>query len=562
MEYPDLDSHTRQELQSIKDNGKEIEDRFYKYLEFGTGGLRGEIGAGTNRINKYIVRWATRGLAEYIKKEGPIAAERGVVIAYDSRHDSREFAEEAGLVLAHEGIKAYVFEELTATPELSFAVRELGAIAGIVITASHNPPQYNGYKVYWEDGGQIPPEIAREITVEINQVGDELTVASSDKQSAIEKGLFVYIGKEIDDRYNEKLKTLSIHPELGKQMSADLNIIYTPLHGTGNKPVRRILKEMGYENVWVVPEQEHPDPNFSTVKYPNPEEHEAFTLAIKMADKVNADIILGTDPDTDRVGVVVKNQQGKYIVLTGNQLGALLLEYILSQKKAAGKLPSNGVVLKTIVTSELGRAIASAYGLDTVDTLTGFKFIGEKIKEYEETGGKTFVFGYEESYGYLIGDFVRDKDAVQACMMTVEMAAFYKSKGMTLYEALLVLFEKYGYYQEGLISRTLKGKDGQEKIQSIMDKFRFHTPREIVGQKVVRFEDYLIGTAYDQQGNTLPLNLPQSNVLKFILEDESWLAIRPSGTEPKIKFYFATRAPSLEEAQRRCLSLSEFCRKI
>jgi phosphoglucomutase len=533
-----LDPELKQQLIQIQGNEKEIEDRFYKSLEFGTGGLRGVIGAGTNRINKYTVRKATQGLAQYITKQGNEAKKAGVAIAYDSRHMSPEFAQEAGLVLAHNGIKAYVFEELRPTPELSFAVRHLGATAGIVITASHNPPEYNGYKVYWSDGAQIATELADAVTAEIENVTDELSVQAMNLEEAEANNLFQWIGADLDEAYQKELRTLALQPN---EQNRDFKVVYTPLHGTGNKPVRRILKDMGFENVSVVPEQELPDPNFSTVKSPNPEEHEAFTLAIKLAEKQGADLIMGTDPDTDRVGVVVRNSEGQFAVLTGNELGALLVDYILSQRNQQGTIPPNGVVIKTIVTSEMGAAVAAQYGIPTLDTLTGFKYIGEKIKQFRETGEKTFLFGYEESYGYLIGDFCRDKDAVQACMMAAEMAAYYQKQGKSLYEALIELFEKVGFYKEDLASLTLKGVDGVQKINAMMDQLRQNPPKQIGSLQVTEMRDYEKGLG----------DLPSSNVLKFFLSDESWFAARPSGTEPKIKFYFGVKGSSLEDAQTR-----------
>lgn len=539
-----LDVDLKKQLQGIQGNDKEMEDRFYKHLEFGTGGLRGVIGAGTNRINRYTVRKATQGLAEYIIKQGEDAKKGGVAIAYDSRHMSPEFAQEAGLVLAKNGIKAYVFEELRPTPELSFAVRHLGATAGIVITASHNPPEYNGYKVYWSDGAQIATELADAITAEIAQVKDELQVPIMSLEEAQARGLFQWLGTEVDEAYQEKLRSLALQPAANNK---EYKIVYTPLHGTGNKPVRRILSDMGFEHVYVVPEQELPDANFSTVKSPNPEEHEAFKLAIELAEKVGADMIMGTDPDTDRVGVVVRDEQGQFAVLTGNQLGALLLDYILSQRSAQGNLPVNGVVIKTIVTSEMGAAVASQYGLDTLNTLTGFKYIGEKIKQFEETKEATFLFGYEESYGYLVGDFCRDKDAVQACMMAAEMGAYYQKQGLTPYQALQRLFAKVGYYKEDLLSLTLKGVEGVQKINTMMDQLRQQPPAQIGTLAVSVMKDYKQGIE----------GLPKANVLKFTLEDESWFAARPSGTEPKIKFYFGVKGSSIEDSKGKLEELKK-----
>lgn len=537
----------QEELHNLSDE-KDIEDRFYRHLEFGTGGLRGVIGAGSNRMNIYTVRRATEGLAVYLKQHVQDSAQKGVVIAYDSRHMSPEFAAEAAGVLAVHGIKAYLFQELRPTPMLSFAVRFLQAAGGIVLTASHNPAEYNGYKVYDQDGGQIPPLAADQILAEIDRVKDELTVSSMSKQEGIEKGLIVMLGDEIDQAYNERLLSLSIEPDAVKQAADNFQIVYTPLHGTGNKPVRRVLKDLGFTHVHVVPEQELPDPNFSTVTSPNPEERKAFDLALQLAQQVKADIVLGTDPDTDRVGVVTKNADGDYFVLNGNQTGALLLEYILKQRQSRKDLPANGVVLKTIVTSELGRSIASAYGVQTVDTLTGFKFIGEKIKEYEQTGEYKFLFGYEESYGYLIGDFVRDKDAVQAAMMACEMAAFYKNKGITLFDALQQIYEKYGYFLEDLSSFTFKGKAGVEKIAGMMENLRQHPLQKIGNLAVRETNDYKLGID----------GLPKSNVLKYVLEDGSWVAIRPSGTEPKIKFYFSAVGKNNEDAHSKLNTLKTF----
>lgn len=547
-----IDDATKEELVSIAENEKEIEDRFYKDLEFGTGGLRGVIGAGSNRINKYTVRKATQGLANYINKQGKAAAEAGVVIAYDSRRMSSEFAKETALVLNANGIKSYLYSELQPTPILSFSVRELNATAGVVITASHNPPQYNGYKVYWSDGGQIPPERAEEIIKEINAVDSFDKIVTMDQKEAEDKGLLCWIGEEVLKKYIDRVKGLCVNPQLVKEWGKDLKIIYTPLHGSGNKPVRRVLKEVGFEQVAVVPEQEMPDPNFSTVSYPNPEEKEAFNLAIEMAKRDGADIIIGTDPDCDRVGAVVKNREGDYIVLTGNQVGSLLVDYILGAKKQKGDLPQNGVIIKTIVTSEMGREIAKSYGIETIDTLTGFKFIGEKINEFEKTGEHSFIFGYEESYGYLAGDFVRDKDAVIASLLVCEMAAYYKSRGMSLYEGLVELWEKYGYYNEVLKSINMEGKEGMERIKAIMDELRSNPPKQLNDVKVARIEDYLESKAYNlSEDKTEDIVLPVSNVLRYILADGSWFCVRPSGTEPKIKLYFSVIGKDMKDGQKK-----------
>ncbi|MGR6116066.1 phospho-sugar mutase [Aeribacillus composti] len=545
----DIDQELKQQLLEKANNELELEDCFYKSLEFGTGGMRGEIGPGTNRMNIYTIRKASEGLARYIESFGEEAKRRGVVIAYDSRHKSPQFAMEAAKTIATHGIQTYVFDELRPTPELSFAVRYLNAFSGVVITASHNPPEYNGFKVYGEDGGQIPPKIADEIIKKVNEVENELEVAVENEDILKQKGLIKIIGAEIDEAYNEKIKTISLNPNLAKEV--DVKVVFTPLHGTANKPVRRALQSLGYQNVTVVKEQELPDPNFSTVASPNPEEHAAFELAIREGKRIDADILIGTDPDADRLGVAVKNDKGEYIVLTGNQTGAILLNYILSEKKKKGLLPENGVVLKTIVTSEIGRAIAEEYGLKTIDTLTGFKFIGEKIKEFEQTKQYKFQFGYEESYGYLIGDFARDKDAVQAAVLAVEVCAFYKKKGLTLYDGLMEIFNRYGYYREGLKSLTLKGKDGAEQIKRILESFRQNPLVEIAGKTVTIIEDYLTSERTLLQSNKKEtIDLPKSNVLKYFLEDGSWFCLRPSGTEPKVKFYFAVQADSLNNSEK------------
>ncbi|APH34925.1 phospho-sugar mutase [Bacillus velezensis] len=551
-----LDSELKKLLADAEGNEQLLEDFFYKNLEFGTGGMRGEIGPGTNRMNIYTVRKASAGLAAYIAKQGEDAKKRGVAIAYDSRHKSPEFAMEAAKTLASQGIQTYVFDELRPTPELSFAVRKLNAYAGIVVTASHNPPEYNGYKVYGDDGAQLPPKEADIVIAEVNAIENELTIQVEDEQSLKEKGLIKIIGEEIDKPYTEELTSISVHPELSAEV--DVSVVFTPLHGTANKPVRRGLEALGYKNVTVVKEQELPDPDFSTVKSPNPEEHAAFEYAIKLGEEQNADILVATDPDADRLGIAVKNSEGKYTVLTGNQTGALLLHYLLSEKKKQGALPENGVVMKTIVTSELGRAVASSFGLDTVDTLTGFKFIGEKIKEYEKSGQYTFQFGYEESYGYLIGDFARDKDAIQAALLAVEVCAFYKKQGMSLYDALLSIFKEYGYYREGLKSLTLKGKQGAEQISAILTSFRNDPPKQMAGKQITQAEDYSRGkrTVFADHHEE-DIDLPKSNVLKYFLEDGSWFCLRPSGTEPKVKFYFAVKGTSLQDSEQRLAALSE-----
>ncbi len=558
LSYAELDTELKEQLENMKQDEKKIEDSFYKNLEFGTGGMRGELGAGTNRLNVYTVRKATKGLARFIEKLGEEAKKRGVVVAYDSRHKSPEFAMEVAATLGAQGITTYVFESLRPTPVLSFAVRHLHTVSGIVLTASHNPPEYNGYKVYGEDGGQLPPKEADELIGYVNAVENELTVEVADVEQLKADGLLHIIGQEVDDAYAAELNNVIINKDMVKEVGKDLKIVFTPLHGTSNISVRRGLEEVGFTDVTVVKEQELPDPNFSTVKSPNPEEHAAFEYAIRDGEKVGADVLIATDPDADRLGVAVRNHDGEFQVLTGNQTGALMLDYLLSQKKENGTLPENGVVLKTIVTSEIGRTIAKAYGLDTVDTLTGFKFIGEKIRQYEESGQYEFQFGYEESYGYLIRPFCRDKDAVQSVLFACEVAAYYKSQGKTLYDGLLEVFKKYGFFREDLVSLTLKGKDGAEQIQKMMATFRGNPPKEVAGLTVVAVEDYkesIITTLQD--GNKEEIHLPKSNVLKYQLEDGSWFCLRPSGTEPKIKFYFGVQDDSLQNSEQKLLTIKE-----
>lgn len=563
-DYIQLDEEIKHELQEARHDEHKLEEWFYRDLEFGTGGLRGEIGPGTNRMNIYTIRKATAGLARWIETQGEEAKKRGVAIAYDVRRKSNEFAREAARTLGRHGIRVYLFDELRPTPVLSFAVRHLGAYAGIVITASHNPPEYNGYKVYGPDGGQLPPALADEVIGYVGQIENELLIEVADEDELKRTGLLTMIGKEVDEAYIDELRTLCLNPELVRQMGDQVRIVFTPLHGTANKLVRRGLAELGFSQVAVVAEQEKPDSEFSTVQSPNPEEHAAFKLAMRDGEKFDADLLLGTDPDADRVGVAVKDESGEYVVLTGNQTGALLLDYIVSQKQKAGTLPVNGAVFKTIVTSEIGRAIAARYGLTTMDTLTGFKFIGEKIREYEESGAFTFVFGYEESYGYLIGDFVRDKDAVQACLLVAEVAAYYKSRGMTMYEGLQEIFQKYGYYLEDLASLTLKGKEGAEKISGLLSAFREAPPETIGGRSVVICEDYKTGIrSYSREARTEAISLPVSNVLKYILADGSWCCVRPSGTEPKVKFYFGVQGESMEESRALLASLkSDMLQKV
>lgn len=553
-----LDAELKEELLVMKENEKEAEDAFYKNFEFGTGGMRGELGPGTNRLNIYMVRKATEGLACYIDESGEAAKKKGVVVAYDSRHKSPEFALEVAKVLGKHGIKTYIFDELRPTPELSYAVRYLNAFAGIVITASHNPPEYNGYKVYGEDGGQLPPAAADNIISHMNRVEDELSISVKEEQELLAEGLLTYIGAEVDAAYTETLKTIQLNRELVGQIGNELKIVFTPLHGSGNKPVREGLKAFGFTNVTVVKEQELPDANFSTVQSPNPEEHAAFELAIQYGKEIDADLLMATDPDADRLGVAVKDSSGEYVVLTGNQLGALMLHYLLIQKKEQGVLPENGAVVKTIVTSEIGRAIALSFGLKTFDTLTGFKFIGEKINEFERSGDYQFQFGYEESYGYLIGDFVRDKDAVQSAVFAAEVAAYYKAQGKSLYEGLLDIFSEYGYYKESLSSITLKGKDGAEQIKKLVDEFRLNPVSELGGMAVTCIEDYQLGERmHVKEGAVESIPFPVSNVLKYYFEDGTWFTIRPSGTEPKAKFYFGVKKESLNQSKKHLIKIEQ-----
>jgi phosphoglucomutase len=542
-----FDAAIKKELEAIKEDSKEIEDRFYKDLEFGTGGLRGMMGAGTNRMNRYTVGRATQGLANYIHKKG--IREPRVAIAYDCRRLSKEFAAEAASVLNGNGIKVYIFEDLRPTPELSFAVRTFKAAAGIVVTASHNPPEYNGYKVYWSDGAQIVSPMAEELLAEVNSITDFTKIKRMDRGAAEQQGLLELIGEEIDGLYVQRVKGLSLNPQLGKEMGKSLSLIYTPLHGTGNLLVRRVLSELGYENVTVVAEQELPDGDFPTVKSPNPEEHEAFSMAIKLGKEKNADLIIGTDPDCDRIGAVVKNKQGEYAVLTGNQTGALLIDYMLHALKEKNKLNDKSTIVNTVVTGKLGEAIATSYGVEVVSVLTGFKYIGEKIKEFQQRGDKEFVFGYEESYGYLAGDFVRDKDAVIAAMLICEMAAFYKQKGMNLYDGMMALYDRYGYYKEGLGSISFKGKEGMEGMRNLMDNLRQAPAPQVNGVPVAEFRDYM---TYKGE-----LPLPRENMLCFILEDRSWFCIRPSGTEPKLKLYYSVIGSSPEEGEAKLEALQK-----
>lgn len=552
-----FDEATKDELRKIAEDEKEIEDRFYKELEFGTGGLRGVIGAGTNRMNLYTVRKATQGLANYILKQG--GEEKGVAIAYDSRFMSPEFADEAACCLAANGIKAYVFDALRPTPELSFALRTLGCISGIVVTASHNPPEYNGYKVYWEDGAQVTAPRDKEIITEVQSITDYHTVKTMSRDEAVKAGLYQVIGKEIDDAYMEALKKQMIHPEVIQEVADELKIVYTPFNGTGNIPARRILSELGYKNVYVVPEQELPDPNFTTLDYPNPEDPKAFTLALKLAKEKKADIVLATDPDADRLGIyALDTKSGEYIPFTGNMSGMLIAEYLFREKKATGTMPPNPALIKTIVTTNMADRIAADYGARLIEVLTGFKFIGEQIKLFEETGVGSYVFGLEESYGCLAGTHARDKDAIVAVMLLCEVAAWCKKNGITLWDQMLKLYEKYGYFKEDLYTITLKGIDGSRQIQEMMNKLRKNPPGELGSLKVLSVRDYESGEVTNlETGEKTSTGLPKSNVLYFDLTEDSWCCARPSGTEPKIKFYMGVKGNSLEDAAKKNADLTE-----
>ena len=561
LNNPVIDEESKKELLLIKDNKEEIEDRFYKDLEFGTAGLRGVIGIGTNRMNKYTVTKATQGLANYIIKQG--GQDRGVAIAYDCRIMSKEFSEETALCLNANGIKTYRFEDLRPTPELSFAVRELGAISGIVITASHNPPEYNGYKVYWEDGAQIVEPTDKEIIAEVNNVTDFATIKTMNKEEAIEKGLYNTIGKEIDDRYIEELKKLVVNEDAIRKMQKDIKIVYTPLHGTGNMPVQRILKEIGFENVYIVKEQEEPDGHFPTVSYPNPEDPKAFTLALELAKKVDADIILANDPDADRLGIYVKDTKTEeYIQFNGNMTGNLIAEYILSQKKASGTLPENGAIIKTIVSSNMTDAIAKEYGVKLFSTLTGFKNIAKIIRGFEKNNSYKCLYSYEESYGCIIGTHARDKDGIVAVMTVCEAVAYYKMNGLTLWDQMNRMYQKYGYYKERQMAITLKGIEGAEKIKEMMEGLRNNPPKEISGLKVISFGDYQKQEIIDNAGNKESTGLPKSNVLYFDLEKNAWICVRPSGTEPKIKFYMGVCEKSMEDADLELDKLEDEVKKM
>lgn len=556
--FADLDQKLSEQLEHMEGDKEQLEDCFYTNLEFGTGGMRGIIGPGTNRMNIYTVRKAAKGLARYIDDNGESAKARGVVIAYDSRHKSANFAMEAAKTLGQHGIHTYVFESLRTTPELSFAVRYLQAFSGIVITASHNPAPYNGFKVYGEDGAQFASGDADVIASKVNEVKNELTIPVRDEGDLKASGLLTIIGDTVDQAYLTQLESIIVNPEAITEVADDFRIVYTPLHGTGNRPVREGLADIGFKHVQVVAEQAQPDPEFSTVANPNPEEEAAFELATDYGEKYDADILLATDPDTDRVGVAIRNEAGVYELLDGNQIGALLVHYLITEKQKKGELNEKATVLKTIVTSELGRAIADAHGLETIDTLTGFKYISEKIKEFEQTGEHEFLIGYEESYGYLIGDFVRDKDAVQTCLLIAEAAAYYKGRNRNLNDALNEIYETYGFYREGLESYTLQGKAGVEQIAAIIEDFRSNPPKELAGKKVRVREDYASSErTFMPEGEQETIELPSSNVLKYKLDGDAWFCIRPSGTEPKIKFYFGVKEDSLKESEHMLEELKQ-----
>lgn len=555
-----FDDETKKELNSIRDNEEEIKDRFYKELEFGTAGLRGVIGAGTNRMNKYTVGRATQGLANFINKmkiENP-----SVVISYDSRHMSKEFSEIAALVLNANGIKVNLFDNLRPVPELSFSVRYLNATAGIMITASHNPPEYNGYKVYWSDGAQIVPPIDKGIIDEVLSIEDFSLIKTLNKNEAIEAGLLNYVGEEIDDAFINALKSSCLNPEIIKKEAKNLKIVYTPLHGAGNLPVQRILKELGFENVYVVPEQEKPDGDFPTVSYPNPEDPKAFELALKLAKEVDADVVLATDPDADRLGVFSKMSNGEYVSYTGNMSALLICEYELSQKKEKGIFPNNGAIITTVVSSELTKAIAENYGAKVFETLTGFKWIGEKIRKFEEENSYKYLFGFEESYGCLIAPHARDKDGISAVMALCEATAFYKNKGWSLWEQMIKIYEKYGYYREGQVSIVLKGADGAEEIKNKMAKMRSNPPTELAGLNVLEVRDYQEHVIKKADGEVSETDLPTSNVLYYELSNNSWCCVRPSGTEPKIKFYMGVKGSTMQDAENQLAVLSEAMKKF
>lgn len=562
LSNPYFDEETKAELKAIEQDENEIKERFYKELEFGTAGLRGVIGAGTNRMNIYTVRKTTQGLANYIAAVN--GQEKGVAIAHDSRRMSPEFAKEAALCLAANGVKAYIFDSLRPTPELSYAVRKLGCIAGINITASHNPPEYNGYKVYWEDGAQITPPHDSGIMAEVQKVTDYNTVKTMDEEAAKAAGLFQVIGKEVDDAYIEELKSQVIHMDAIKAMAKELKIVYSPLHGTGNIPARRVLKELGFEQVYVVKEQELPDGEFPTVSYPNPEADEAFELGLKLAKEVDADLVLATDPDADRLGVRVKDKNGEYHTLTGNMSGCLLADYELGQRKAVnGSLPQDGAMISTIVTTNMAAAIAKYYGVKFIEVLTGFKYIGQQILGFETSGAGSYLFGFEESYGCLIGTHARDKDAIVATMALCEAAAYYKTKDMTLWDAMIEMYERYGYYKDDIQSITLKGIEGLAQIQTILENLRKNPPAEIGGYKVLSARDYKADTIVDMETKEVKATgLPSSNVLYYDLTDDTWVCVRPSGTEPKIKIYYGVKGTSLTDADEKSAALGQELKKL
>ena len=555
--FNDLETELKNELKSLKDDSDTLEDAFYAPLEFGTAGMRGIIGAGVNRMNAYTVRQATEGLALFMDSLGEETKKRGVAIAYDSRHKSPEFAIEAAKTLGAHGIPAFVFESLRPTPELSFAVRHLNAFAGIMVTASHNPAEYNGYKVYGEDGGQMPPKEADALTAYVRSVKNMLEIKVLSREDLEAQGLLTIIGEEVDSEYLENIKSVTVNPELVKEMSKKMKLVYTPLHGTGKMIGERALKNAGFESIYLVPEQAEADPDFPTVKSPNPEEPGAFEYAIKLGKEIDADVLVATDPDADRLGIAVKTSEGHYEVLTGNQIASLMLHYLLTAHKEAGTLPGNGVVLKSIVSSELPTQIAESFNVQMVDVLTGFKFIAEKIKQYESDGSKTFLFGFEESYGYLVSPFVRDKDAIQALVLIAEVAAYYKKSGDTLYDGLKRILYDYGYFKEKTISISMQGITGAEKIKALMVKFREESPKEFAGIAVECVEDFSIGKRMLQDGTIEEIDLPAADVLKYKLVDNSWIAVRPSGTEPKIKFYIGAFDDSGVEIERKVVLLEE-----
>ena len=559
LNNPYFDKKTKEELEAIKGNETEIEDRFYKNLEFGTAGLRGIMGAGTNRMNNYTVGKATQGLASYIVKNG--YQKRGVVISYDSRHNSKEFAIETALILAGNGIKTYIFESLRPVPELSFSVRALGTISGIMLTASHNPPEYNGYKVYWEDGAQIVPPRDKEIIDEVNRTKFE-NIKKITKEEAKEKGLYNIVGKEVDDKFVKKLESLVLNPDVIKKEADELKIVYTPLHGTGAMPVERVLSELGFKNVFVVPEQEKPDGDFPTVKFPNPEDKNAFKLALELANKVDADVVLANDPDADRIGVYARKAKGEYVSFTGNMSAELLLEYELSEKKKKGLLPEGSCIITTIVSTDMAKAMAKAYGIKEFETLTGFKWIGKKIREFEEENSYKFQFGFEESYGCIISDHARDKDGISAVMATCEAAAFYKAQGLSLVDQMKNIYKRYGYYKEGQIAVVLKGVDGAKEIKDKMEKMRNNPPKELAGLKVLEVRDYEKHEIVKANGEKGETDLPTSNVLYYELENNSWTCVRPSGTEPKIKFYMGVKGNSDADADEKLAKLKEAMQAI